>query len=72
VEKTNFTSFSMVPANWDFADAQAGPLREEKQFDIKSETVDASGFDNRPTHIEAECFEPTLRVRERQTRGKAY
>src|SRR6266496_191067 len=40
-----------------------------EQLDIEGETVGASGFDNRATNVETECFETTLRVPKWQTGG---
>src|SRR6266540_3600326 len=52
----------MVPTHRNFADAQPGALRQIKQLDIKGETIDASGFDNRATNVKPERFETALRI----------
>src|SRR6266550_1382241 len=72
VNEIDFAPLGMVPAHGNFADAQSGALREIKQLHIEGEAVDASGFENRPTNIEAERFETTLRIPKRQAGGKPH
>jgi hypothetical protein len=69
MKETHLAALRMVPADRNFPDAQSGALRQIKQLHIKSETLDASGFDNRATNIEAERLETALRVPKWEIRG---
>src|SRR4030095_13076932 len=62
MKEAHLAPFGMVPAHWNFPDPQSGAVCQIKQLDIKSETVDVSGFDNWAANIEAECLETALRV----------
>ena len=57
----------MIPAHRNFAQAQAGALREIKQLNIESKAIDPSGFENRAANIETKRFKSALRVPKRQT-----
>src|SRR6266496_5720493 len=61
-EKANFTPFSVVPADRNFPNAQSGAMREKKQLNIKSETVNPRRLQNWPTNVESKCLEPALGV----------
>ena len=39
-EKADFASFSVIPPHRNLLNTQAGAVRQEKQFDIKRETID--------------------------------
>src|SRR5467141_4178377 len=71
-KKTNFTTFSVIPAHRNFTDSQSGMLREIKQFDIEGEPVEAGGLQNWAAHIETKSLEPALRIPKRQASRDAH
>jgi hypothetical protein len=72
VKEADFAALRVVPADRNFAGAQSGAVRQIKQLDIEGKTVDASGFDNRPTNVEAERFETALRIPKWQAGGDTH
>ena len=66
-EKANFASFSVVPADRNFSNAQSGAVRKEKQLNIEGETIEPRRLQNRPANVEPERLEPALRVPKWQT-----
>src|SRR5437660_10095451 len=66
------TSFVMIPAHRNFAQAQAGALREIKQLNVESKAIDPRGFENRAANIETKRFKSALRVPKRQTGRDAH
>src|SRR6266536_1641577 len=71
-EKTNFASLSVIPAHGNLPDSQAGTLREIKQLNIESETLDTRCLQDRPANIEAKRLEPALRIPKRQPCREAH
>src|SRR3979411_1320661 len=71
-KKTNFASFSVIPAHRNFTDSQSGMLREITQCDLQRESVKAGGLQNWPTHSETKSLEPALRIPKRQASRDAY
>src|SRR5438105_15329471 len=71
-KKTNFASFSVIPAHRNLTDSQSGMLREIKQFDIERKSVKAGGLQNWAAHIETKSLEPALRIPKRQASRDAY
>jgi len=71
-KETNFASFSVIPADRNFPDAQSGAVCKKKQLDIESEALDARCLKNRPANIEPKCLEPALGVPKRQSGGDAH
>jgi hypothetical protein len=61
-KKTNFASFSVIPADGNFSNAQSGAVRKKKQLDVKRETIQARRLQNWPTNVESKRLEPTLGV----------
>src|SRR4051812_8376383 len=61
-KKTDLATLGVVPTHRNFTDAQSGMLREVKQLDIESETIEAGGLQNRAAYVEAKSLEPALRI----------
>jgi hypothetical protein len=61
-KKTNFASFSVVPADRNFPNAQPGAMREKKQLNIECKTIHMRRLQNWPANIELKRFEPTLGI----------
>jgi hypothetical protein len=45
-EKTNFASFRVIPAHWNFANSQTGAVREKEQLHVEREAIDPRLFKN--------------------------
>src|SRR5204863_3430609 len=71
-EKADFASFRVIPPRRNLPNTQASAVRQEKQFDIKRETIDPCFLQNRSANIEAKGLEPALRVPKRQASGHAH
>ena len=61
-KETNFASFSVIPADRNFPNAQSGALGEKKQLNIERKTIHLRRLQNRPANIELKRFEPALGV----------
>ena len=62
----------MVPADWNFTDAQTSALRQIKQLHVERETLDSRRFEDRPARVEAKGFESALRIPKRQRGGDSH
>src|ERR1043166_8692757 len=71
-KKTDFAALSMVPADRNLADTQAGAMRQIKQLHIECEAVDPRHFKNLSRRVETKRFKAALRVPERQPRRNSH
>src|SRR5262249_59501472 len=62
VEEINFAALGMVPADWNFADAQTSALRQTKKLYVEREALDPSCFEDRSARVEAERLDAALGV----------
>src|ERR1043166_168340 len=72
VHEADFAASSIIPARGNFTQTQSGAMRKKKQFNIESETFDASGFQNRAADIEPKCFETALGIPKWQAGPESY
>src|SRR5204863_2355520 len=61
-KEIHFAAFVVVPAHRNFAQTQSGLTSEIEQFDVETKSIDLGFRDYWPANIEAERFEPALRV----------
>src|SRR5262249_13198440 len=71
-EEINFAALGMVPADWNFADAQTSALRQVKQLYVEREALDPSCFEDRSARVEAERLEAALCVPHGQPGGEPH
>ena len=71
-KKTDFASFSVVPADRNFPNAQPSAMREKKQLNIERKTIHMRRLQNRPANIELKGLEPALGVPKWQTGCNAH
>ena len=71
-KETNFASFSVVPADRNFPNAQSGAIGEKKQLNIERKTIHMRCLQNWPANIELKRLEPALGVPKWQTGCNAH
>ncbi|PYJ23247.1 MAG: hypothetical protein DME92_01455 [Verrucomicrobia bacterium] len=71
-KKTNFASFSVIPADRNFSNAQSSAMCEKKQLNVERKTIDPRCLKNRPENIQAKCLESALRIPKRKAGGDAH
>jgi hypothetical protein len=71
-KKTNFASFGVIPADWNFPNAQSGALGDKKQLDVERETIDPRCLQNRSADVEPKRLESALRIPKREAGCDAH
>jgi hypothetical protein len=70
MHEMNLAPLVVIPAHRHLQHAQPGALREQKQFDVESESIHLSLRNDRAGRRHPESLEPALRVVKRQTGEK--